>query len=332
MRILINKSKITTISLVLLSVILVGVLSTSIGASATFELNLVKGTDEFIVEVYDDVNWKTTVDPSLTPSDWFEGEANVTNAKSKITLKGWAQETWGMYDVLISIIMPEYFSFGEILQLLILLNSQGYNEESINASYTSDYDLWYGVRAVWNYTTNEYEENPSNPEYIIHESLRTQYGIVILQNPLNFKTMLDDYNALATELNFNPFINSSAYFPILSADDFLWQLVFGGLAIAGPQTDYLESTVHELGCENTTVNGSTLTFKRHGVTNYTVEVSYGEKGMMSSFTVKDLGGAVIYQITSSNSVWLFYLILIIVTVSSVAIVIFMIIRSRKFRK
>ena len=316
-----NKTKTSLLSLSLLSIILLGVLSSSISASATYQLNLSKGTDEFTVDLYNDADWKTTVDPLLTTSDWFGGEADVTSAKSKITLKGWATRTWTVYDVLTSIIMPEFLSFvafGELSGLMILA---GFNETYINESYNNNFSSWFGLRAIWSYTTQTYEEKPSTNDIVI-----------ILDDPLDTKTMLDDYNALATELNVK-FENKSIYsFPNVSADDFLLQLVFDGLAIAGPQTDYLNAIVTELGCENVTVSGSSLILERYGLTNYTVEVSYGEKGMMSSFTVKDLGGTTIYQITSSNSEWLFYLILIIVAVSAVAIVTFLIIRKKKLRR
>ncbi|GAH96423.1 unnamed protein product, partial [marine sediment metagenome] len=110
-----NKTRTSLLSLSLLSIILLGVLSSSISASAPYQLNLSKGTDEFTVDLYDYDDWNTTVpttvEPSLTPSDWFGGEADVTNAKSKITLKGWATRTWTVYDVLTSIIMPEFLSF-----------------------------------------------------------------------------------------------------------------------------------------------------------------------------------------------------------------------------
>jgi len=317
-----NKTKIRLLSFVVISIILVGVLSTSIGASTNYQLTLVKGTDEFTVELYNDADWKITVDSSLTPSDWFEGEANITNAKSKVTLKGWTPNTWDTYDVLTSIFMPEYFSFGEILELLFIMDLQGYNETSININYNYNYSLWYGLRAVWNYTDNEYEEKPSYND-----------GVIILQNPLEFKTMLNDYNALAAELNGNFAIILSGYsFPIISADDFLWQLALNGLAIAEPQNDYLESMVSELGCENVSVIGSSVIIERYGLTNYTVEVSYGEQGMMSSFTVKDISDSIIYQITSSNSEFTFYLILIIVAVSAVALVTFLMIRKKKLHR
>jgi len=320
MRMLKNKTKISILSVSLLSIILLGVLSSSISASA-YQLSLSKGTDEFTVDLYNDADWKTTVDPSLTPSDWFGGEADITNAKSKITLKGWATGTWTVYDVLTSIIMPGFLSLLAFVNLSSTMVVEETDETWINERYNNNFSSWFGLRAIWSYTTQTYEEKPSTNDIVI-----------ILDDPLDAKTMLDDYNALAVELNAK-FENKTIYsFPNVSADDFLLQLVFDGLAIGGPQTDYLNAIVTELGCENVTVSGSSLILERYGLTNYTVEVSYGEKGMMSSFTVKDLGGTTIYQITSSNSEWLFYLILIIVAVSSVAIVTFLIIRKKKLRR
>ena len=287
-----SKTRTRILSLAIFSFLLIGVLSTSIVASSTYQHTLTKGTDEFVVGFYDSIEWKASVSSNLTPSNWFEGEANITNAKSKATLKIWTLSTWGTYDVFTSIFMLAHL-----------------NETAINANYTNSYSLWYGQRSVWNYTSNDYEEDPS---HIDDE-------IIILQNPLDYKAMLDDYNNLAGSLNGTPSI---------TADEFLWQLALNGLAIAEPQADYLKSIVSELGCENASVIGSTLIFERYGLTNYTVEISYGDKGMMSSFTVKDLSDTVIYQITSSNSEWLFYLILIIVSVSSVALVVYVVFRNR----
>ena len=317
-----NKTKISLLSLSLLSIFLLGVLSSSISASAPYQLNLSKGTDEFTVDLYNDADWKTTVDPFLTPSNWFGGEADIVNAKSKITLKGWATRTWTVYDVLTSIIMPEFLSLLAFLNLSSTLIVEEVDDTWINERYNNNFSSWFGLRAIWSYTTKTYEEKPSTNDII-----------TILEDPSDSKTMLDDYNTLATELNANPVILASPFsFPNVSADGFLWALIFSGLAIAGPQADYLNSLVTELGCENVTVSGSTLIIERYGLTNYTVEISYGEKGMMSSFTVKNISGTIIYQITSSNSDWVFYLILIIVAVSAVAIVTFLIIRKKKLRR
>ena len=321
MKILKNKIKTSLLSLSLLSIIILGILSTSISASTTYQLTLAKSTNEFVVDLYNDAEWKTTVDPSSTPIDWFGGDANVTNAKSKVTLKGWTTNTWRAYNVLTSIVMPEYFNLFEIGLILTIIGTQGYNETTINESYNNNFSSWFGLRAVWSYTSKAFEENPN-----------TNDGVIIFQDPLDVKTMLDDYNALAAEFNVNPIINMSVLFPIVNADDFLWQLIFNGLAIAEPQNSYLDSLVTKLGCENATVSGSTLIIERFGLTNYTVEISYGEKGMMSCFTVKNVDGDIIYRITSSNSDWLFYLILIIVVVFSIAIITFIIIRKKKLKR
>ena len=318
-----SKTRTSILSFTILSLFLIGVLSTSIVASSTYQHTLTKGTDDFVVELYNDAEWKNTVDSSLTPSDWFEGEANVTNAKSKATLLGWVPATWDTWDVFTSIFMREFFNFTETFTLLFTMDSQGYNETTINANYTTNYNFLLGLRSLWNYTSTEYEEDPKlAPDRIL-----------IFSDPLKFRVMLDDYNALAEDLNGNLAIQFSGLsFPNVSADEFLWKLIFSGFATAGPHGDYLETLVDELGCENTTVSGSTLIIERYGITNYTVEVSYGEKGMMSSFTVKNISGEVIYKITSSNSEWLFYLILITVSAVSVALIVFVVVKGRKRKR
>ena len=309
-----NKTRTRVLSLTILSLFLIGILSTSIVASTTYQHTLTKGTDDFVVELYDDTEWKNTVDSSLTPSDWFEGEANIANAKSKTTLKRWTTTTSSTFEVLTSVFMPLFFSEGEILLLANVINGT-----KINNNYTNEYSLSYGVRSVWNYTSTEYEEAPSHP----------RHGITALQNPSEYKPMLDDYNGLTEYLNGIFAIQILGYsFTNLSAEEFLWLYALNGLAIAEPHENYLESLITDLGCENASVSGSTLIIERYGVTNYTVEISFGEKGTMSSFTVKDVGDEVIYRITSSNSEWLFYLILITVSAVSVALVVFAVVKGR----
>jgi len=317
-----SKTKTRILSLTLLSLFLIGILSTSIVASTTYQLTLTKGTDDFVVELYNDAEWKNTVDSSLTPSDWFEGEANVTNAKSKVTLLGWVPAPWETWDVFTLIFMREIFNSTDYGTLLTRMNLNGYNETDINANYTTNYNFWLGLRSLWNYTSTEYEEDPSGTDRIL-----------ILPDPLKYKVMLDDYSTLAEDLNGKGFINSTGLiFPNVSADEFLWKLIFSGFATAGPHGTYLESLVSELGCENTTVSGSTLIIERYGITNYTVEISYGEKGTMSSFTVKDISDEIIYKITSSNSEWLFYLLLITISAVSVALVVFAVVKGRKRKR
>jgi len=302
-------------------VILIGGLSSAVIASTTFRSTLVKGTEQLIVNQYDDTKWKNTVDPLSTPSEWFEGDANITNAKSKVTIRGWNSNPWQIYDVLTSIFLPFYLDLIEMVGLLEIMKSQGYNETTINTNYTSTYSLWYGLSAVWNFTDKIFEENPSYTA-----------GLIILQDPLDFNTILDDYNNLAAELNGNIFITSYYTFPILNADDFLWQLILSGLAIAEPQKEYLAELISGLGVVNASSSGSTLIIERYGVSNYTVEISYGSKGTISTFTVKDLNGDIIYQITSTNSEWIFYTILIIIVASIVGLIGYIIFRRRKLAR
>jgi len=315
------KTKVNYLGLSLLGLIIFGMLITTVSAATTYQSTLVKGTEEFIITQYDETAWKNTVNTSSTPNDWFEGAANITNSKSKFTIKGWSYTTWQIYDVLTSIIMPEYFNTEEIFTLLGAMSNQGYNETIINANYTVSYNLWYGLRAVWNFTYGNFEEEPSFID-----------GVFVLENPLLFKTMLDDYNNLSAELNGKLMLPPGYSFPILTADEFLWQIALNGLAIAEPQEEYLINLVNELGCENASSNANTLIFDRYGITNYTVEIIYGVKGLISTFYVKDNNESIIFQFLSRDSNWLFYMILIILAALVVGLIVFLIIRQRKFKK
>jgi hypothetical protein len=307
------------VSLLIFGIFVLIILPTFVSAATNYQITLAKGTEERTVTRYNDSSWKMTVGSSVAPNDWFQGDSNITKAKSKYTLLGWTPNTWHFFDGLKSLILPQIFNTSEIAGLLLILN-----ETMINTDYNANYDIWYGLRSVWNFTDRAYNEKPSNA---LDE-------IFIFEDPMDYKTLLDDYNDLAVVLNAthipkNMFENYT--FSYISGDDFLWQYALNGFAIATPQSDYLSEVVSQLGCENVTVSGSTLTFERHGLTNYTVLISYGEKGMISSFTVKDLNGITIFQFTSSNTEWIFYLILIIAISISVALVIFIIVRKRKLK-
>jgi hypothetical protein len=309
------------ISLLVFGIFILIILPTFVSATTNFQITLVKGTEERTVTQYNDSSWKSTVGSSITPNDWFQGDTNITNAKSKNTLLGWTPNTWHLYDGLITLILPQSYNTLETYALLTFLNGLGYNETTINENYTASYDIFYGLRSVWNFTNSPFKEEPSYTDEIF-----------VFKDPMDYKTMLEDYNDLAGVLNGDPVIQFSNYsFSNISADDFLWKYALKGFAIASPQSDYLAELVSQLECNNVTASGSTLTFERHGLTNYTVLISYGEKGTISSFTVKDLNGITIFQFTSSNTEWIFYLILIIAISISVALVILIIVRKRKLK-
>ena len=313
-----SKPKIQILSLVLLGIIFFGVVFSAVSASQIYQLTLTKSTDEYTINQYNDVSWKATVNHSSNPTEWFEGEANVTEAKSKQTIKGWVDKTYTTYDALLLL----YFSIFEYLNWSKYQVNTIAAGAAINANYTNTYDAWYGESAEWWFTDGEFEETPNT---VINEIVSP---IIIMKDPSDYKSILDDCNAIST----NPAIEINIKFPNKTADEFLWQLVFYGFAVAQPVADYLDEVVSELACVNTTASGSTLIFEKTGVTDYTVEISYGSKGTLSTFVVKDVLGDVIYEITSSNADWIFFTILISVIACSVAIITYVVIRNRKLKK
>ena len=318
MKLLKNRTKSSLLSLILFGIIICGMFTTTVFASTNYQSSLAKGTDILTVNQYDDDAWKTKVNASTNPSFWFEGDTNMTGAKSKTTILGWNDIVWETWDVFTSLFMTEYISFED----LVKMNMVGYNKTTINANYTDSYRLWYGVGAVWNFTDGDFLEQPSYNE-----------GILVFKDPLDFKTIIDDFNTIVAALNeiFSIMLMNYSVANV-SSDDFLWKLALNGLAVAAPRTAYLTDLINNLGCENASSIGNTLIFERSGETNYTVEISYGEDGTISSFTVKDVSESIIFQIISTNSEWIFYLILVILATSVAGLIVYIVITKRKTKK
>jgi hypothetical protein len=318
-----RRMRLSLLSLSLLGIIFFGTLLTAVSASITYQLGLTKSTEEYIVNQYDDAGWKATINPFSNPKVFFQGDANVTGAKSKQTIKGWVDQTYTTYDALLSL----YFSLFEYLSWNAFqanFTAAGYNETTINAAYNYTYDAWYGISAMWWFTDGAYQEKPNN----------TASPIIIMKDPSDYKLILDNCNALINDILNNPGINETIqdHFSNKTADDFLWQIVFYGFGVAQPGANYLDEVVSDLACINTTANESTLIFEKTGVTDYTVEVSYGSKGTLSTFIVKDDVGDIIYQITSSNADWIFFTIIISLIACSAVIITYAILRNRKLKK
>ncbi|MBA7512664.1 hypothetical protein ES705_04672 [subsurface metagenome] len=314
-----SKSRTSILSLIILSLFAIGILSTSIVASSTYQHTLAKGTEIFEITKYDNDGWENTVGNTTMPDDWFEGDSNKTGAQGKYTVKGWNYINLKTYDIILQVL----FSIEQFMAFMTL-SELGYNETEINNNYTNSYWLWYGLGAEWDFTDSEFNETADD----------SNSKIIILYHPEDYKKILDDYNDLVDTIINDPgvILPIKSQFSNITADELLWKLIFEGLAIAEPHGNYLESLITELGCENASVSGSTLIIKRYGLTNYTVEILYGDKGIMSSFTVKDISNTVIYQITSSNSEWLFYLILILASTCSVVLVAYLVIRNRRHKR
>jgi len=316
-----TKIRITGVSL--LCMFFLGMFSTITTANGNYNIALTKGTEVFTVSQYDEAAWKTTVNSSTTPSNWFEGDSNQTSAKSKNTIKGWNYVTWEFYDVFVSLFLPALFESEELIPLLVVMSNLGYNETTINANYTNSYNLWVGLRAIWNFTIGSFEEDPT----IENDPL------LIFKNPTDFDDILSNYNNLSAELNSLPaIIISNISFPILESDEFLWLYIFNGLTIGTPFSSYLEELITALDCKNVTVSNNVLTINRTGETDYTVEITYGNEGTMSSFVVKDVDSNIIYQITATNSDWLFFTTLIILVICIGGLSAYLIFRKRKLNR
>lgn len=315
-----KNTKINIIGISLFCIIFLGMFSTITIANGNYNIALTKGTETFTVSHYDETAWKTIVNSSTTPSSWFEGESNHTGARSKNTIKGWNYVTWESYDVFVSFFLPALFESEELIPLLGLLNTQGYNETTINANYTNSYNLWFGLRAVWNFTIGSFEEDPTY----------ANDPLLIFQNPADIGDILNDYNNLSADLNSNLLIQMAGYtFPILDSDEFLWLFAFNGLALGTPSSSYLEDLTTTLNCQNATVNDNVLIINRVGETNYTVEITYGGEGTLASFLVKDVDDNIIYQMVATNSDWIFITTLITLVICIGGLSVYLILWKRK---
>ncbi len=311
------------ICLILLEVIIINLLAVSSLANYNYDIALEKGTEILNVKKYNRDAWLTTVSNSTTPENWFEGDANNTGAKSKYVIKGWKGISWKTYDVFTSIFLPTFVNPEQIIPLLVIMNNSGYNESAINNNYTNNYKFWVGLRAKWNFTINDFEEKP----------IDSNDFFLIFKNPEDYIKVLNDYNSIAEQLNKDLSIKMSGYsFPYLSGDQFLWILIQSEFAIAKPFNKYLSILVDELGCNNATVNNNVLIIERVGETNYIIEISYGSNGIMVSFIVKDINGVIIYQIIKVNSEWVFYIIIMVLSICLVALCAFLILRKRKIMR
>ncbi len=305
---------ITLLLLSLLGFSFLTAISSGLAQVNNYELKLTKGTTIFTVETYDEDAWLTTVSNTQNPSDWFSGDANITGAQSKTTVKGWAYSEWGSYNVLFS-----------INPAIILLNNTGYNEASINEIYPNTYWIWNGLQVKWEYTIEEFDEKPD----LVFDQ------IIILENPEDYNEILDDYNTLATQIRndiniTDPFIK--VMFPNITGDDLLWQLVRSRFAAAGPVGNYLLAVTDALGTDNVTASGCSLIFNQTGLNDYIVEFTYGDRGTLTSVIVKDQTDDIIYHITSKNSEWIFYMILSIAVAATIGIIVFLSLRSRKIKR
>lgn len=299
--------KISVLGISLLSLLLIGMFST-VAVAVTYDLGLTKGTEISEVMPYDEKEWGKIV------KDWFLGNGSKSGAKSKTTTLAYYQTSWDLYYTFTRFILFTLFDPKDVYSVIGLIYAAGYDQEKINSTYTKEYPLWSALQAKWYFTNQDFNETANS----------TFSFLPIFQDPTHYKHILDDYNRLAKDLNNEAFLRYlGVSFPILTADEFLWKLVLHGLTLASPVDTYLKTLVQALGCSgNIGTNGNILTFTRPGAHYYTVEVNFDALGTQNSFVVKNIYGTIVYQINTTHSSTLVYVILGIIAICMAGIALY----------
>ncbi len=316
-----EKKKLKYLVLLLIEIILMmfclGVL---VAAETNYTIASEKGTQILEVKYYDEITWKNTINKTITPSDWFGGDADKIGAKNKLTTLGWYDSSFGTYSMFADLVIPK-----ETLPLFPIVRDFGYNYTYLDNNYRYNYFIWILLRSEWFFTTKEFDDNPND----------TYYMPFIIKNPQDFIKMLDDYNDYTIEINNDTILQSLGYsFPILSGDDLVWQFIIGKLgrfAIATPINDYLTDMVEVLGCKNVTIQNNMLIIKRSGELNFILEVTYNSQGTIDSLTFKNSESSIFYEITSCYPRFISFIILGIIAIFIIGLVIIVFIKKRRFQ-
>lgn len=318
---MLNKRKSVVLNFIIISLLgifLVNLnLITIVDANINYTIAIEKGTQILEVKQYDAQAWKNTVSLTLNPSDLFGGEADKVGAKSKFTNLGWGYNDIGAYFVFVDLVIPK-----EALPIFSIVENYGYNFTYININFKRYYNIWDFDFSYWSFTTNEFDYNPD----VLY------YHSYIIQNPQDFKKMLDDYNNFSAVINNDTTLQSLGYsFPILSGDDLLWQFIISRFAIATPISDYLTIMIDILECKNVIIHNNSIILQRSGEQNYSIETTYNIQGTIDSFIVKNSESNIIYKITSFYPKIIFYIILGIIAICVLGLAIIIIIKKRRLQ-
>jgi len=296
-----NKPKIGFSLLLILLTISLSTISSALPDS-TYSLSVRSGSQVFEVKSYDEALWKSTVNPMSDPSTLFGGEANISGAKSKLV----SRDTGGN-DVSTYGIFHHFFFRWFNVSFDSVLKPNGYDSGYINGRYPNNTFIWGCNFGHWKFTTNSFKNyanytnwNPGPP----------RKHILLLRHPSDFTRILSDYNDFATVVNNNASIQAANYsLPLLSGEDFLWQLILYGLIVANPFSSYLSQIITALDCSNASVQGNSLIFQRSGEEIFIVEITFNHLGIMDTILMKNTQNEVFYHITSSYPQIVVYTIL-----------------------
>ncbi len=281
--------------------------------NSSFSRGIELGTQIYKVKHYDEETWNNTVSLSMNPSHWFGGEADIIGAKSKFTI-----ENLFVSDLITSAIFERFLYSNETLFIFPTVRDFGFGEDYINENYTYYYLVLSYTFHYWSFTSSGFDVHPD-----FYFNIST-----ILQNPQDFKQILDDYNDYAGKINNDTTLQSlNISFPILNGDDLVWQFIINRFAVGNPIKKYLTIFTDNVGCKNVSIQNNKLTFQRHGVKNYNVEIIYNSQGLIENFIVKNSEGYVFYEITSFHPKTIFNIIMGVIVVFVVGMIVVIIIKK-----
>jgi len=287
--------------LIILFIIILPTFSSAFPGS-TYSLSLRAGSQVYEVIYYDDNLWKSTVNPLSNPSDLFDGEANITGAKSKLvplTTGGNELSEFGVF-------IQFFFQWFNI-PYNSLLKPNGYDNEYITERYRSYYLSWDFEFGYWNFTTQPFK---TNSDFFRINPGPPPKRVFILQDPSLFSRMLLDYNDFATVVNNDTVIQAANYsLPLVNGEDILWELIKYRLVVASPINSYLNQIISSLNCTNANVQGNSITLRRYGGEIFDVEIIFNSLGIMDTIQMRNAEGVLFYHIVSSyprNEVYILF--------------------------
>ncbi|MHA1466714.1 MAG: hypothetical protein ACTSP6_01380 [Promethearchaeota archaeon] len=280
----------TLLAVFLLGTIFISLGATGIAAETTYEVALEKGTELYIINQYNENKWKDTFGNDVKPDDWFEGDSDEIGAKSRLTLRNVGDWKWDTFDALMTIFdvtdaIPKDLPINNYTALLMPF----FTEELLDTIFPDPFNVWEAITVKWNFETEEFDETPD-------EKVNT---LPIFKKMKYFEEILENYNQWANITNFKYILTKLGMQPYKQMDgnDFLWQLILSQkLAIARPFNKYLNELIDEIDADDAKIRGSTIKLDRKEKEDYTVEVSFNEQGIMSSFVIKIEDDRVIYEI------------------------------------
>lgn len=291
------RKKRALLAVFLLGTIFISLGATGIAAKTTYEVALEKGTELYIVNQYNKDKWEDIFGDELEPDDWFGGDSDKVGAKSRITFRNVGDFKTDTFEALMTIFdvsdaLPKDLPANNNTKMLMVL----FSEDLIDELYPDKFSIWEAITVKWDYETEEFDETPD-------EKVNT---IPIFKNIKNIKHILENYNEWANFININMsvvrILLGIEQYPIMDGDDFLWQLILSGkLAIARPFNTYLKELVDRLDVDDVEVKGSTLILDKNEKEDYTVEVSFNEQGIISSFIIKSEDERLIYEISIDDT-------------------------------